>query len=105
MDPYQQQHIAGFMAGMGIFVMLIVLAFYIFFIFLCWRIFSKAGLAGPLALLFLIPVLGQIIVPCILAFAQWNVVPAPPAYGTLPPNYPPPPNYPSPPYPPVPPQS
>jgi uncharacterized membrane protein YhaH (DUF805 family) len=101
MDQYQQQHIAGLMAGMGVFVMLIVLAFYIFFVFLYWRIFTKAGLAGPLALLFLIPGLGQLIVPCILAFSRWNVAPLPPQYGALPPNYPAP--YPPPP-PPMPPQ-
>jgi uncharacterized membrane protein YhaH (DUF805 family) len=96
MDQYQQQHIAGLMAGMGAFFFLVVLIFVAFFILCFWRIFTKAGLAGPLALLVLIPGVGSLVVLCILAFARWNVVPAPPAYGTLPPNYPPP-------YPPVPP--
>ena len=96
MDQYQQQHMAGLMAGMGAFFFLIVLLFFVFMIFCFWRIFTKAGLAGPLSLLVLIPGVGTLVVLCILAFARWNVVPAPPAYGTLPPNYPPP-------YPPAPP--
>ena len=96
MDQYQQQHIAGLMAGMGAFFFLVLLLFFAFMIFCFWRIFTKAGLAGPLSLLILIPGVGTLVVLCILAFARWNVVPAPPAYGTLPPNYPPP-------YPPVPP--
>jgi uncharacterized membrane protein YhaH (DUF805 family) len=91
MDPNQQQHIAGLIAGMGLFIGLIILVFYVFFIFLYWRIFIKAGLAGPLALLVLIPGIGSLVVLCILAFAQWNVVPVQPQYGALPPNYPPPP--------------
>jgi heme/copper-type cytochrome/quinol oxidase subunit 2 len=97
MDQYQQQqHIAALMASMGVFFFLIVLVFAIFFIFCFWRIFTKAGMAGPLALLVLIPGIGSLIVVCILAFARWNVVPAPPQYGALPPSYPPP-------YPPAPP--
>ncbi|HEX4154702.1 MAG TPA: hypothetical protein VHY48_03730 [Acidobacteriaceae bacterium] len=103
MDQYQQQHIMGLIAGVWIFALLLILVFVIFFIFLYWRIFTKAGLAGPLALLLLIPGIGRLIVLCILAFGRWNVVPAPPLYGALPPNYPPP--YPPPPpgYPPAPP--
>jgi len=95
MDQYQAQHIGVAMAGMmGIFlfIALIILAF---IVFLFWRIFVKAGLAGPLSLLVILWPIGLIVDLCILAFAQWNVIPAPPAYGTLPPNYPP--------YPPVPP--
>lgn len=94
MDP-QQQHAANLIAGMGFGIvaiaLLIGLAILVFLIFLLWRIFTKAGLAGPLALLVLVPGVGSLIVLCILAFARWNVVPAPPAYGALPPGYPPPP--------------
>ena len=100
MDQYQQQHIAGLVAGMGAFFFLIVVLFAAFAIFCFWRIFAKAGLAGPLALLILIPGVGPLTVICILAFARWNVVPAPPAYGTFPPNYPYPPAPPAPPMPP-----
>jgi hypothetical protein len=98
MDP-QQQHLANLMGGMGagiiLFALLVGLAFAVFFIFLFWRILAKAGLAGPLALLVIVP-FGAVIVLCILAFAQWNVVPLVPQYAALPPNYPPP-------YPPAPP--
>ena len=96
MDQNQQQQIAGLMAGMGAFFFLFLLLIFAFLIFCFWRIFTKAGLAGPLARLVLIPGVGTLVVLCVLAFARWNVVPAPPAYGTLPPNYPPP-------YPPAPP--
>lgn len=91
----QQQHVAAFMASMGVFFMLFALVIFIFLVFVFWRIFTKAGLAGPLALLVLIPGIGSLVVLCILAFARWNVVPVPPQYGSLPPNYPP--TYPPPP--------
>ena len=90
MDPDQQQHLAGMMAGFGAMIFLFAFAVIALLIFLFWRVFTKAGLAGPLALLVLIPGVGWIIVLCILAFARWNVVPAPPQYGALPPGgYPP----------------
>jgi len=102
MDP-QQQHIQTMIAGMGVFFMFFMMIVFAFLIFCFWRIFTKAGLAGPLALLILVPGVGGIVVLCILAFARWNVVPAPSQYGALPPGYPPPypPTYP--PNPPAPP--
>jgi uncharacterized membrane protein YhaH (DUF805 family) len=104
MDPNQQQHIQGLIASMGVFFMLFILVIFAFLIFCLWRIFTKAGLAAPLALLVLIPGIGSIVVICILAFARWNVVPVAPQYGALPPGYAPPypPTYP-PTYPPNPP--
>jgi uncharacterized membrane protein YhaH (DUF805 family) len=94
MDPQQQQQFAGVMAGfMGVFA-LVFLAFAAFAIFLFWRIFTKAGLSGPLSLLILVPGVGWIIVVCILAFSEWRVVPAPSPYGGLQPYPPPPANYP-----------
>jgi uncharacterized membrane protein YhaH (DUF805 family) len=89
MDPQQQQHLAGVAAGlMGVFLFF-GLAVAAFVIFLFWRILTKAGLSGPLALLVLVPGIGWIIVLCILAFSDWNVtsVAAAPYY---PPVYPPP---------------
>jgi uncharacterized membrane protein YhaH (DUF805 family) len=91
MDPNQVNHMAGAIAGMMGFFMLFGFALTAFVIFLCWRIFAKAGLSGPLALLFLVPFIGWIIVPCILAFAEWRVIPAPSPYGGLQPYPPPPP--------------
>ena len=90
----QQQHAANAMAGMGfgiiLFACLITLAIGAFYIYLHWRIFTKAGMAGPLALLIIVP-FGALIVPCILAFGEWKVAPVGPQYGGLPPTYPPPP--------------
>ena len=105
MDPQQQQQAANLMAGMGAgvigFVFLFVFAVIAFVIWLFWRIFTKAGLAGPLALLILVPGIGGLIVVCILAFSHWNVVPVPPGYASglqpYPPPYPPPAKYPPPP--------
>ena len=54
MDPNQLNHMSGAIAGMmGIF-MLFGLVIYAFFIFLFWRILTKAGLSGPLSLIILI---------------------------------------------------
>ena len=92
MDPQQTNQFAGMIAGMMGMFLLVGLVFTAFFIFLFWRILTKAGLSGPLALLILIPGIGYIIVLCILAFSDWQVVPAPPQYGYAPPpsSYPPP---------------
>ena len=75
MDPNQMQHFNGVFAGMmGIFV-LIALAVFVFMVFLFWRIFTKAGLPGPLALLLVFGPIGMLINVCILAFADWKVAP------------------------------
>jgi len=103
MDPDQAQHLGSAIAGlMGVFLV-IGLIFVIFFIFLFWRILKKAGLEGALSLLILIPGIGYIIVLCILAFAEWKVVPAPSYPGLQPYPPPPPPPPPPPSYPPPPP--
>ncbi|WP_190273703.1 hypothetical protein [Granulicella mallensis] len=94
MDQQQAQQFGGMIAGMmGIF-MFIGVAALAFGIFLFWRIFTKAGMAGPLSLLILVPGIGYIVVLCILAFSDWRVIPAP-AAQLYPPNYPPPPSFPS----------
>ena len=92
MDPQQQQQFAGIMAGMGAAFLVIWLLMIAFFIFLFWRIFTKAGMSGALGLIALFPGLGWIICLGILAFSQWRVAPVPPVYavGTAyPPAYPP----------------
>lgn len=92
-QDYDQQSkaLGGMIAGMMGFIALISLAMYAFFAFLFWRIFVKAGMAGPLGLIVLFPGLGFIIALCILSFGEWKVVPAPTASPYLPPSYPPPP--------------
>jgi len=94
MDPQQQQQQMAhmFLAMMPVFL-LFGLAMYAFFIFLFWRIFTKAGLSGPLSLLTLVPGIGPLIVLCVLAFSEWKVTPIP-SQAYYPPSYPPPPAYP-----------
>jgi uncharacterized membrane protein YhaH (DUF805 family) len=96
----QQQQVSNMMGGIGAGIVLVAvlfgLAIFAFFVFLFWRILTKAGMAGPLALLLLIPGLGQIILLCILAFGDWKVMPvlvAAPYYPPAPPP-PPPPSFP-----------
>lgn len=97
MHPDQINHLSAAAAGMMGIVMLFVLLFMAAVIVLYWRALAKAGLAGPLALLALVPVIGFFIPLCILAFADWKVIPAPQLYPGLQPYPPPPPNYPPPP--------
>jgi hypothetical protein len=91
MDQNQVQQMSALFAGMGMIFLLIMFAVAVFVIFLFWRIFSKAGMPGPLALILLLGPPGMLIVACILAFAEWKVVPAP-ALTYVPPAYPPAPN-------------
>jgi hypothetical protein len=96
MDQDQINHMSGAIAGMmGVFL-LIGFIMAAFFIFLFWRIFTKAGMSGALSLIALFPGIGPLIVLCILAFGEWRVVPAPYPQG-LQPYPPPPPSYPPPP--------
>jgi hypothetical protein len=96
MDPQQQQalnQMAGMGAGLMIFALLFSLVITIFFIWLFWRIFTKAGMSGALSLLNLIPVVGPLVVLFLLAFGKWNVVPVAPGYApgatpAYPPAYP-----------------
>jgi uncharacterized membrane protein YhaH (DUF805 family) len=97
MDPNQINHMTRTLAGMMGFFLLFGLAIYALMIFLYWRTLTKAGLAGPLSLLVLIPGIGWLVVLCILAFADWKVVPVAASYPGLQPYPPPPPNYPPPP--------
>ena len=50
---------------------IVALAFTIFFVWLFWRIFTKAGYTGALGLLCLIPSIGPIVCLIILAFGTW----------------------------------
>jgi hypothetical protein len=44
----------------------------IFAIVIYWRIFSKAGYSGALAILMLVPIVNLILI-CVLAFAKWPI--------------------------------
>lgn len=90
MDPQQQQHIAGLMASMGVVIVCIWFIILAFMVFLFWRVFTKAGMAGPLGLIALVPGFGWLICLCILAFSDWRVVPLAPGYAAGASGYPPP---------------
>ena len=64
---------AGMIAGFACVYIVILVMVTAFFIFCLWRIFTKAGYSGPMALLALIPGLGPLICLCILAFGNWPI--------------------------------
>lgn len=63
--------LAGLMAFGCVFWLVLLLAALAFPIFCFWRIFTKAGYNGAMALIWLIPVVGPIVVISILAFGTW----------------------------------
>ncbi len=93
MDPFQQQalqqHYTHIFAAMMPFFVLFGLLIVAIYIIPLWRICTKAGLAGPLSLIALIPVVGKIVTLYIIAFSDWRVVPIAPGYAPGAPMYPP----------------
>ena len=72
LEPHANDAALAGLAAAGCMVWLfIVLAMVIFPIFCFWKIFTKAGYSGAMALLCLVPGIGMIIVLCILAFGTW----------------------------------
>ncbi len=67
----------GMMGAMGMVFVIVALAVFVFWIFLQWKIFSKAGFSGALALIniaVIIPLIGPLIVLGLqtwFAFAAW----------------------------------
>ncbi len=68
---------SGATAGLfGAFIMIylaFIVAIIAVFIWCYWRIFPKAGVSGALALLNLIPGIGQLVCILILAFGTWPI--------------------------------
>jgi hypothetical protein len=64
--------LAAMMAGFGLIWSLIVLALLVVGIIAYWRIAMKAGYAGALSLLMLVPILNFIIF-LIFAFSEWPI--------------------------------
>jgi hypothetical protein len=64
--------LAAAMAGMGVVGLLIVLAGLVVGIIAYWRIAEKAGYAGAMSLLMLIPLVNLIIF-LIFAFSEWPI--------------------------------
>jgi uncharacterized membrane protein YhaH (DUF805 family) len=61
--------------GIGMLVLvgiaaLVGLAILVFVVICWWKIFSKAGYSGALALLMFVP-FGELIMLCIMAFGKW----------------------------------
>ena len=55
----------------GIEFVLMLVLFLVVPVMLFWRIFRRAGLPAPLALIGLFPGLGQLALLCVLALADW----------------------------------
>lgn len=51
-------------------VLTVAVGFAVLLVYLWWRVFTKAGYPGPLALLALVP-MGRLVMLAILAFADW----------------------------------
>ena len=67
---------AGAVAMVGliiVFELIFVGAIIAVFIWMYWRIFNRVGMSGPLALLNLIPGIGNIICLVVLAFGAWPI--------------------------------
>jgi amino acid transporter len=63
--------VAALTAYSGV-ALIFVLAFFVFTIFIYWRIASKAGYNGAASLLLLIPLVNLIMI-CIFAFSEWPI--------------------------------
>jgi hypothetical protein len=81
-------------AGLGIVFFLFSLVIAIFFVYVWWRIFSKAGYSGAMSLLLLVPI-ANLVVILILSFGEWPIYrelnqlrqTARPGSGQYPPQY------------------
>jgi uncharacterized membrane protein YhaH (DUF805 family) len=77
LSPDDKAAAAGIMAlgcAVWAFIAIFALAVLAFQVWLFWRIFSKAGYNGAMALLVLIPAFGPLIAMCMLAFGHWPVL-------------------------------
>ena len=84
-NPEAIKHMVLAMMAILPFIILVGLAFVVI---PCWFICKKAGFSPWLSLLNLIP-LGNLILLYVLAFSEWQVVPAPQAILQQLPPYPP----------------
>ena len=87
-DPALVQHIAMIVLALIPIIILVAIAIVMV---PCWFILKKAGFSPWLALLCIIPSLGTLVLLYVLAFSDWNVVPAPQPVWQQPPQPPYPP--------------
>jgi uncharacterized membrane protein YhaH (DUF805 family) len=64
---------AGVVATLLLVYGVVLLAIVAFTVWVYWRIFTKAGYNGAMALLNLIPGVGQLICIIVLAFGRWPI--------------------------------
>ncbi len=86
---HNDQAVLAVLSALIPMICIFVVAMYAIVVIPFWQIFKKAGMAAPLSLLMIVPLL-NLIVLYILAFSRWKVVPAPDfASPAFPPPYPP----------------
>ncbi len=90
MDQSNSASLIGFLATFYLIFGVIMIAMFVFMVWLYWRIFTKAGYNGALALLNLVPA-GSLVCAIILAFGRWPVEDELAAARGLSPMVPPPP--------------
>jgi len=64
-EPAVMLLLIGLAVLVGLVILVVVIA-------LWWKVFSKAGYSGALALLVLVP-FGELIMLCVLAFGKWPI--------------------------------
>ena len=64
--------VLALLGGASLFVIILSLAIAIFFIYVYWRIVSKAGYNGAMSLLLFVPI-ANIIMILIFAFSEWPI--------------------------------
>ncbi len=79
-DKAATAFIAAF-AGVYLLILLAAVAGFAFLVFCFWRIFTKTGHGGALALLLLIPGFGLWIAIGVLAFSDWPALRGAPRAG------------------------
>jgi heme/copper-type cytochrome/quinol oxidase subunit 2 len=70
--PYDTSSAGGILAAISGVTIIIFLAIAVFFVFIYWRIASKAGYPGAMSLLLFIPIANLIII-LIFAFSEWPI--------------------------------
>lgn len=70
----------GLVGGMVLIIIIVALAVTVFYVWVFWRVFAKAGMNGALGLICLVPI-GPLICMLILAFTRWPIEDALAAHG------------------------
>jgi hypothetical protein len=75
LSPWADATVIGWLLGLGSLALLLILIVHVILalvlIIPTWRICTRAGFSGALALFHLVPVVGSLLVMAILAFSDW----------------------------------